>query len=56
MSEKKNANTLMDEATDKAAKNVKGINFQESGSVLDQFNSEIDQASELASAKARQKK
>ena len=56
MTEQKNAHKLMEEATDKALRTVKGINFEESGAVLDQFNSDIDQASELASAKARQSK
>lgn len=55
MTEQKNATKLMDEATDSASENVKGINFSESGAVLDQFNSKIDQASELASARAREK-
>ena len=55
MTEQKNATKLMNEATDNASEHVKGINFPESGAVLDQFNSKVDQASELASARVREK-
>lgn len=41
----------MDQATDSAAKALEGVSYQNSDSVTEQFNAEIDKVSELASAK-----
>lgn len=51
MPEKKNAAKLMDDATDSAAKALEGKHYQNSGTVTEQFNAQIDKASELANAK-----
>lgn len=56
MQQKKNATQLMDEATDKAANALEGKSYQNSDAVTEQFNSQIDQASELAGAKSSPKK
>lgn len=53
MTKENKAKEVMDQATDNAAETVKGINFQDTNTILDQFNSEIDKASELASAKVK---
>lgn len=52
----KNAGKVLDEATDNAAANLKGIGFSDTDEVLGQFNAKIDQASTLASARAREGK
>lgn len=54
MQEKKNVNKLMDEATDSAAKALEGKSYKNSDTITEQYNAQIDKASELASAKYTQ--
>lgn len=53
MSEKKKADALINEATDNAADALKGVPYQESAETTDQFNAQVDKASELASLRAK---
>jgi|GEM_PF-5232735 len=54
---KKNKDTaLMSKATDRSAKALNGVPHQASGAVTQEFNAAIDKASELASAKYKNKK
>jgi len=56
MTEQNKARELMDQATNEATENVRGVNFSDTDAALDQFNSKIDQASKLASAKVKYNK
>lgn len=53
MPKKNKADALMNEAIDKAADALKGVNYQDSTSITDQFHAAVDKASELASARAK---
>ncbi len=55
MQEKKSATEIMNETTDNAAKALEGVSYQNSNQATEQFNSKIDKASELASAKYSEK-
>ncbi|WP_169717759.1 hypothetical protein SPSIL_035130 [Sporomusa silvacetica DSM 10669] len=55
MQEKKNATKLMNEATDNAAKELEGVSYQNSEAITEQYNAQIDKASEQARAKYSQK-
>lgn len=55
MQDKKKASKLMDEATDSAASKLEGVSYQNSDTVTEQYNANIDKASELASAKFAKK-
>jgi hypothetical protein len=56
MAKKSKSDALMNKATDRASAALKGVDAQHSTGAIDQFNSSIDKASELASAKNRKKK
>ena len=51
--EQNNASKFMEKAADKTISTIKRIKFEDSGAILDRFSSEIDKATELASAKVR---
>jgi hypothetical protein len=56
MTEKQKADEVLNRAADKAAATLKGVNFSDTDAVLNEFNTKIDEASELASAKAKKSK
>ena len=51
MQDKKQAQNLMDEATDNAAKALEGKGYENSTAIIEQFNNQVDKAGEQASAK-----
>lgn len=53
MPKKNKAHDFLDEATDKTSDALKGVDYQNSGAIIDQFDAAIDKASELASARAK---
>jgi hypothetical protein len=55
MPKKNKAHATMNEATDATANALKGVSYQDSGSLTKQFNASVDKASKLASAKAKKK-
>lgn len=53
MSKNKKAHTLMDAATDKTSDALRGVKYQDSDAITDEFIASVDEAAKLASAKAK---
>lgn len=51
----KNFEKVMDQATDKATANLKGVHFKNTNEVLNEFDSKMEEAAKLASESAHQK-
>lgn len=56
MSRKKDAHEVLDQATDKASAELKGVGFSNTDAVLSEFDKKIDEASLLDSDAAKNKK
>jgi hypothetical protein len=56
MSDENKSKQTLDSATDKAAASLRGVNFSDTDEILDEFNSQIDQASEEDSVKFKHNK
>lgn len=53
MHKKKQAHALMNETTDSTSDALRGVDYQDSGSITKQFDASVDEVSELSSAKAK---